>query len=276
MNNLPIQQEQHRLNTIKSEISLAEKKRDEILLDLTRLDETKKSELKSHKNRIETIKKDIQTLSFEKNRLESECKNLSEVYVKKESEIRVYGTNEIKKAEETVQVICARAKKIQSVAEEKQRTVEEKSIVVDNRESSVKSREYSVNEKEIVYKKNFTELESKKIQIEQSKQSIDGYLSSVKVKIKEIEMTIAQKEKTILELNVVLERKEAAKKRIDDEMSTKMNEANRLMAMAESTNEANIKKSIELNRKEIWLNDRESAVGRAYREVVQRGGNHAG
>lgn len=266
---------EQQLAGIQGEILIAEKQLKSLQGDIENHERVKGDSLKEYDTQIKNKKEEIDSLELEGARLrrliilEGESYEAIKEEKIKESE---KWAQDAKDAEEAV-------KSIYSNADNRIRAVADREANCENAErqnlaDSTKNREMAENlQKEAdsieiqraIVKKSREELsaaeEKSKLTLAEEKEKLDDITRQIP-----IQTAILEKIKRDIEENT--DKASAILKNADDKMR-KADERSLILNMRDRRQN---ERENEQSKKEAWLDDREGTVGRAYKEVIQRGG----
>jgi hypothetical protein len=272
MDQITTAQSQQTLSTLQGEIRLAEKERLRLLDDIDRLNKAKASEFQDAQKQLTMVRNDVKTLATKREHLELDCAVLSSSIKKSRQDLEEYGKNEINTAKKAAAAIHLASHQKLKMVEEKELSVAKRAEEVAKRETDVTVHENDVAQREKESKviemqltRQTAEL-AERTQLEKAEVSrLEGIKNDLIPKIEEL-----QRDEKRTREQIKISEKYAIETRQTADATLKAAIARQLTL--DGQKELLDRREEKLRQKEIWLNDREATVGRAYKEVISRGG----
>lgn len=269
------QQQRIHLQEVNGDIILAEKKLQRLSSDVTNFEESKAAGLREYDNQIKKKQAEIDALTLEGKRLQG----LSHIYsnaiqnlrIEKETQEKI-NIHLIEKAQTDVLLIHQVAKEVREAAQIQQKKVKVFALTVLLRHVSVvnMSAALTLLKKQLDIKQEAIEKQDR--DVTERERSANVALAESQKLLEDINRQLPEKQKMLTNLNEFIEKRKKEAEQIGILAAMRLAEANRLLSGVARKEKLQRAKSIELNKKELWLNDREATVGRAYRETISRGG----
>lgn len=257
---------------IEGEIRLAEKQRDQILDDLTRIDSVKKDELKYHQDKIKKLTDEIGILQEKRDGLQTDIRDLNKTYQTTKEDIKTYSETEIKKAHDEVQGIYQTAERTRKSAEDKETDVNKAAENVAIREADVNKRDDEVKRHADENTKESERLTSESQALEKRKNEAEQAISQAKETVYTLEGRTRQESAKLRGLELTIKIKEEWIANAEKETKATQAEANRVLIEANAMKKANEEKEVTLQNQETYLKDRRASLERAVDEFVKKGG----
>lgn len=269
------QQLQLKLKTLNGEIVLAERKLSDLSHELEQLQTTRDQAFKSH---AADVKKQQDQLAAITNEAKITA-NLARGYSLSLDELQEAHKTFFEKKREDIQEAKNAVRSIHEEVERREAAVKDREDNVTNREAAVENREKVVRngEEALVVREEKVKIDVEELAKRTSQLLVDEEkskhsLAQEKELLDDIDRQIRQKRMELHGLTLTIEMKEKVAKNTGQEVEARLTAVESRELLAEGKEKGLNERDTELNKKEIWLDDRERTVGRAYRETIQRGG----
>lgn len=270
------QELQHKLDTLKGDIQIAQREVDKINHELETMQKTRGDAFKQYDQEIKHKKDQVEEYQREGLRLQKLIALYTTSAESLEGEIKKFKenhANNLKLATDEVQ-------QIHDDAKNHEQAVLNREIQVKGRESAVNTREIQAVKKDEEYVKGMKrndlikgELVKKEIEIQTERKNANQAVAKAQVLLDDITRQIREKEKHMQLLDTTLDTKQ---RRLDG-MGKTIEEDRRVVSERErivAAKEVNLDvKNTEIINAQKKLRDDQQTLRRAYRQTIQRGGS---
>lgn len=269
------QQLQQKIAQLKAEISLKERELAKLLKDIEQLQKTKGQAFKDYDAQIKVKKEELEGLNQEAGKTQGFChlysRQLNELQIEAEKELKASNLQK-ERARQEVEQVYLDAEKTKRQAENRIVAVAEREVKADEKEKLIEASIIALQEKQITIDKQEAQI-AERIKVAEIAETTSKEAIAKSGKLLDtLDRQIKLKKMQVQNLNTTIDDMGKQAERIGVEAKTQLEKALKLIE------EYNLQKGHlddrdkELNKKEIWLSDREATVGRAYNETIKRGG----
>jgi chromosome segregation protein len=264
------------LVTLEADIDLKNRELKKVTTELERLNTTRGTSFEQYDKQIKLKQNQIDGLQKEMERLEGEIKKSTELFHSLDGQI-------VAKQTEAARITSEANQQVLEIHNDAERREE----AIGNKEANVKLREEQVKTNQEIVDKSLHEINLQKTRVAKARQELVTDKATFEAEKKQSEQAIAKAQELLDDINRQIREQSMQLSTINtsidvqtkkaDEIGKEANERlekvkTREILVAGRERGVNEKRN-ELIKKEIWLDDREATVGRAYRETLERGGN---
>lgn len=260
---------------IDPEISLLEKKKSDLLKEVEDLQTSKTKALKEYNGQIQHKIEVLDNATKEGQRVAALCRFYSttlENLTGDMKQLEEEKATRITEAEDAVKGIYAAAYNAAKAVEDREANVTEKEKGVDKHLELAEVKELENVRQDSILDERLDDVEERVAAAEELEAKTKDTLAQTRELLDDIKEQIKQKMMQVQTLDIEIATKTQSSEKIGLEAEGKLRVSNRLMVNLSAKEVSLDEKNKRLDKKELWLNDREATVGRAYRETLGRGG----
>lgn len=257
---------------IEADVSLLERERDKILADLEQLQNTQKEAHLTLDKQLSVKKGVLENISIEIAQAKALCDKYNQTLAELKDLLKDFGKKEIDEALDRLKVIDGDINVIRkefidrenNIAEREKKVLEERRIAArqaaeaERVKKDYHERDLLLDTRERTIDNREKEAKAAVVKANELLDTINGEIKSKRMQVQRIDITIETKTKQAENIGI--------------EAEGKLKEATRRLKEISRKEEALREKDDKLTIRETKVADREATVGRAYREVIQRGG----
>jgi hypothetical protein len=268
-------QEKQSLIITRADAQLAEREKNKILQELETIQGTKEVAFREIAQQKENAQKEVMALKGEGLRLQGLVRLYTEAiegFIQERDLAEKAALTQKTRAIEEVKGIYSDADRRERVVMDREENVSKKEAELAKCEDIIKGREGAVIviESQIEERAQLIMAREKGLSIREADSNLR--LEKTRRLLDDIERQLKEKRIEMESLDTTIRNKTMIAEQTGIEAQSKLKEASLLIKELAAQKETQDEKDKKLNQKELWLNDREATVGRAYNEVISRGG----
>ena len=257
---------------LKADIVLAEKEKKKALDDLDQLQSIKTQAYKKYNTENTLQQNKIKVLTKTVGDLKSMADDLEAVIKSKKDELKDFGKEEIKAANDSLKVIHGDIEIIKREIKDREENIasEKEYLNKSHRDMDIKIQELQTLKFELELREG--EIQKEKDRLGEAEQQSKEAVAKNRELLDDINRELKEKRMQVINLDVAIESKTKQAESVGVDANARLAEAEHLEKLVLGKENALNDKNIELIKKERWLSDREASLRRAYLETVHRGG----